>query len=291
MHKRTHLQVADSQAHRAAKHHHRRQKTNRRRRNWNRTLQVFAVFLALGDLAALAFAPGLRVTKVRVEGTKTLTPQQVFEEAQVPNYTSIFWMLRQPFARRLAADPVIDHAERSVRLPNTLVLSITERRPFAVLSATANGDTANGEKQFWLLDPKGIPYRQVERPLPPLPVIEAAGTALPDPVTLGRPLGAIWLPDAYRLLALTQTDPKLSGAKIAVDQNLNLCLNRKDMPQIRLGQSNALPWKMALTEAALSAYGGALSQRAAYIDVSCPQQPVWRPRTTPKMTDTSVKSN
>ena len=274
MHKRTHLQVTEVQAHQAAKYHRRRQKTNRRRRNWNRTLQGLAVVLALGDLAALAFAPGLHVTKVRVEGTQTLTPQQVFEEAQVPSRMNIFWMLRQPLTRRLALDPVIAHAERSVRLPDTLVLTITERQPFAVLE---------GAGQCWLLDPNGVPYRQIERPLPHLPVIEAAAAALPDPVTPGRPLGAVWLPDAYRLLALTEADRQLSGAKIAVDQNLNLCLNRKDMPQIRLGQSDALPWKMALTEAALSAYGGALSQRAAYIDVSCPQQPVWRPRTTPNV--------
>ena len=278
MHKRTHLQVTEVQGHQAAKRHFRGQKTqrpqtNRRRRNWNRTLQLFAVFLALGDLTALAFAPGLRVTKVRVDGTQTLTPSQVFDEAQVPNRTNLFWMLRQPLTKRLAADPVVDHAERSVRLPNLLVLTVTEHQPFAVLEAATDGG-----RQFWLLDCHGVPYRTLDNPPAHLPVIDAAEAALPEDVVLGRPLAAAWLPDAYRLLALTQTEPKFRGAKIAVDQNLNLCLNRKDMPQIRLGQPDSLPWKMALTEAALSAYGGALSHRAAYIDVSCPQQPVWRPR-------------
>ena len=281
MHKRTHLHLSDSPAHRPAKPHDSakplrfqpkasRPKTNQRRRNWNRTLKICAVLLACGDLAALACAPGLRVTKVRVDGTQTLTPQQVFDEAEVPNHTNIFWMLRQPLTKRLtASDPVIDHAERSVRLPNLLILTVTERRPFAVLAEAG---------QFWLLDPKGVPYREVDGPQAHLPTIAAAEAALHGPVILGRTLGADWLPQAYHLLALTRADPKLRGAKIAVDQNRNLCLNRKDMPQIRLGQPTSLPWKMALTEAALSAYGGALSQRAAYIDVSCPQQPVWRPR-------------
>ena len=277
MHKRTHLQIADSQAHRPAKPQHPRPQANRRRQSWNRTLTLFAVLLALGDLMALALAPGLRVTKVRVDGTQTLSPQQVFEEAEVPNRTNIFWMLRQPLLKRLAADPVVDHAERSVRLPNLLILTVTERRPFATLAVTQDG-----MEQFWLLDPHGIPYRQMNGPLPHLPVIDAAAAALPGPVMLGRPLGTDWMADAYRLLALTHADPKLRGAKIAVDQNRNLCLNRKDMPQIRLGQPNTLPWKVALTEAALSAYGGALGGRAAYIDVSCPQQPVWRPRTASK---------
>ena len=273
MHKRTHLKMTDSRGMPLpAKRHQRvpRRKANRRRQDWNRTLQVFAVLLAFGDLIALAFAPGLHVTKVRVNGTQTLTPQQVFDEAQVPNSTNVLWMLRQPVTNRLAADPVIDHAQRSVRLPDTLILTITERQPYAVLTANA---------QCWLLDRKGVPYRQLDAPMPHLPVIEAAASAMPETVELGRPLPAVWLPDAYRLLALTHADPDWTGAKIAVDQNLNLCLNRRNKPQIRLGQSDSLPWKMALAEAALSAYGGALSARAAYIDVSCPEQPVWRPRT------------
>ncbi len=289
MHKRTHLQVTDVQGHQAAKRHHRGQKIQRpqtnRRRNWNRTLQILAVFLALGDLTALAFAPGLRVTKVRVDGTQTLTPSQVFDEAQVPNHTNLFWMLRQPFARRLAADPVVNHAERSVRLPNLLVLTVTERQPYAVLAAAQNG-----VHQFWLLDHRGIPYRTLDSPPAHLPIIVASNAALPADVVLGKPLAVGWLPESYRLLALARTDRTLSGAKIAVDQNLNLCLNRKDMPQIRFGQSDSLPWKMALADAALSAYGGALSRRAAYIDVSCPQQPVWRPRVT-SMTDTRENRN
>ena len=286
MHKRTHLRLTDSRGvPAAAKHHGRtpRRKANRRRRNWNRTLQLFAVFLALGDLAALAFAPGLHVTKVRVLGAQTLTPQQIFAEAQVPNDTNVLWMLRQPLTQRLAADPVIDHAERTVRLPDTLILTVAERRPYAVLTA---------QSQCWLLDRNGVPYRQLDAPLPGLPTIHADPAALPGDIALGKPLPAVWLPDAYRLLALLRRDPDWSGAKIAVDQNLNLCLNNRGKPQVRLGQADSLPWKMALARAALSAYGGALSQRAAYIDVSCPQQPVWRPRAAVNtVVRTVVRSN
>jgi hypothetical protein len=286
MHKRTHLTLADSRSVPAPAKRHgpsSRRKPNRRRRNWNRTLQIFAVFLALGDLAALALAPGLHVTKVRVRGTQTLTPQQVFEEAQVPNDTNILWMLRQPLTKRLAEDPVVDHAERTVRPPDTLILTVTERQPYAVL--------ASGGRR-WLLDRKGVPYRQLDAPMSGLPVISAAPAALPPVLTLGRPLQTLWLPHAYRLLALTQGDPQWTGAKIAVDQNLNLCLNNRGRPQVRLGQADSLPWKMALADAALSAYGGALSARAAYIDVSCPQQPVWRPRAAPDaVMRTVVRSN
>ena len=280
MHKRTHLTEKPPQP---AKHQHGpRLRTNRRRRDWNRTLKVFAVCLAFADVTALLCAPELHVTRVRVDGAQTLTPQQVFDEAQVPNRTNLFWMLHQPLTRRLAADPVIDHAERSVRLPNLLILTVFERQPYAVLA---------GNGQFWLMDSQGVPYQEAEKPLPPLPIIQAADAALPASIVLGRPLGTEWLPHAFHLLALSQTDPDLSGAKIVVDQNLNLCLNRKNRPQIRLGQSDSLPWKMKLADAALSAYGGALSERAAYIDVSCPEQPVWHPRAGSNRSERSLKSN
>ena len=245
----------------------------RRPRNWNRALKFVALGLFLAEAGTLLFAnPALRVTRVRVDGAQALTPAQVFAEARVPARTNIFWMLRQPFARRLEADPAVDHAARSVRLPDLLVLTVKERQPHLVLAAWG---------RLWLLDRRGIPYRVLGRPLPDVPVVQASRAALPNGVTLGRPLGVSWMADVNRLLALLRTAPDLGGEKIMVDQNLNLCLNRKDKPQIRLGQPDSLPRKVALADAAVSAYGGALARRAAYIDVSCPQGMVWCPRPAP----------
>ena len=274
MHKRTHLSVTEGQAAggrtRAPKTRTPRTRPNRRRRDWNKTLQSVAVVLVLGIAAALLFAnPYFRVTQVRVDGAQTLTPQEVYAEARVPDRTNVFWMLRQPFARRLAQDPRIDHASRSIELPHRLVLTVAERQPRAVLF---------GRGQFWLLDARGVPYQTLDRPVPHVPLLLVSRKVMPDDVPLGRPLGAVWLPDAFRLLALLDHTPALSGAKIIIDQNANLCLNRRDNLQIRLGQGDALPQKVALADATVTAEGGALARQASYIDVSCPQQPVLMPR-------------
>ena len=243
-----------------------KKRSSRRPRNWNKALKWVALCLFLADAGALLLAnPALRVTQVRVVGAQALTPAQVYQEARVPARTNIFWMLRQPFAQRLQADPLVDHASRSIELPHRLVLTVTERQPRAVLA---------GGGQFWLLDRKGVPYRQLDRPLPRLPVVQVAQAVLPDEVTLGKPLRAAWLPDALRLLTLLDTAPNLGGAKITVDQNLNLCLNRRNNLQIRLGQPDSLPLKVALASATV----GTLATQAAYIDVSCPRQPVFMPR-------------
>ncbi len=272
MHKptRTRLTVTEGRSEAPPKRSPFKKRTNRRRRNWNRTLRLFALCLFLVEAGVLLFGnPALRVTQVRVEGAQTLTPQQVFDEARVPEKTNIFWMLRQPFVQRLQSDPVVDHAARSFELPNRLVLTVTERQPHAVLA---------GGGQFWLLDKKGVPYQELSRPLPPLPVVQVAQAVLPAEVMLGRPLRTPWLTDAFRLLTLLETRPGLGGTKITVDQNLNLCLNRRDNLQIRLGQPDSLPLKVALADATVTADGGALARQATYIDVSCPQQPVYMPR-------------
>ncbi len=269
MHKPTRTRLTVTEGHtddpKVANHAPFKKRSSQHPRNWNRVLKRVALCLFIAEAGVLLLAnPALRVTQVRVEGAQTLTPDQVYAEAKVPHRTNIFWMLRQPFAKRLQADPLIDHASCSIELPHRLVLRVTERQPRAVLAAAG---------RFWLLDKTGVPYQELDRPLAPLPIIQAAPSLLPAEMPLGKPLGNAWLPDALRLLALLGTAPNLGGAKIVVDQNLNLCLNRRNEPQIRLGQPDALPLKVTLASETL----GALSRQAAYIDVSCPQQPVFMP--------------
>ena len=279
MHKRTHLTVSESQSgegHALAP----KKRHNHRRRDWNRMLRRAALGLALVEVGVLLFAnPYMHVTRVRVEGAQTLTAQQVFQEARVPRHANIFWMLRQPFGKRLAANPVIDHAERSIRLPNLLVLKVTERQPKAVLA---------GNGQFWLLDAKAIAYRQIDGPLPGVPMVQATSALMPQEVTPGQSLHAPWLSDAFSLLSLLSASPNLGDLKIVVDQNSNLCLNRKDGLQIRLGQPDDLPQKLALAEAALAAHGN----DSAYIDVSSPEQMVRMPRkNTPEKINAGLENN
>lgn len=252
-------------------------KRPRKKRNWNPILRRVCAVALLAEVGwALFFNPYLRVTKVRVEGAQTVTPAQVFAEARVPNAANIFWMaLRQPFVKRLEADPVVDHAARRIKLPDTLILQVWERKPFATLASGG---------RFWLLDARGVPYRTLDAPYPGLPLISAHdGSVQGVPLTarsvaLGKPVGGLWLRQTYGLIGMLARHPKLAPTKIVVDKNANLGLNRRDSLQILLGQPESLAQKVALAQAAVTADGGGLARRAAYIDVSCPEQPVWKPR-------------
>lgn len=221
---------------------------------------------------ALFASPSLRVTKVRVDGVQALTPAQVYEEAHVPPHANIFRLaFREPFARHLERDPLVDHASRRIQLPDTLILTVTERQPFATLASGG---------QYWLLDRKGVPYQSLDKPYPgvPLVAVQTAATPAGGEVILGRPLHTRWLAQTYSLMGLLARNHTLDASKISVDQNANICLNRADKLQILLGQPEALPQKVALAEAAVQANSGTIARRAAYIDVSCPELPVWKPR-------------
>ncbi len=251
---------------------------NRKRRNWHPIIRRVCALMLLAEIAYLLLGnPYLRVTHVRIDGLQTLPPQQVFAEARVPAHTNIFLMLAQRFSRRLTQDPVIDSVKPSIELPRTLVLTVTERQPYAIMTA---------QDQYWVLDKKGIPFRTLDAPPPNVPLLQLQDAA-PDQIVLGKPLQMPWLHDAYTLLALISDRKNMEVAKIKVDQNANLCLNRKDNLQIKLGQPDGLPQKVALAQATLSWQGGAIARRAAYIDVSCPDQPVWMPRKDAPQTDTS----
>lgn len=245
---------------------------NRKRINWHRPIRAFcsvALILEIGYL--LFFNPYLRVTHVRVNGLETLSAQQVFDEAHVPARTNLFWMLlRQPFARRLRTDPVIAAVHPSFRLPDTLVFNVTEREPAVVLAANHS---------YWLLDPKGVPFRQLSKPQSGIPMVTLQGALPETDLILGRPLHASWLQNTYQLLSLLAQTPNLQAAKIKVDQNANLCLNNRDNLLIKLGQADLLSQKVAVAQEVLSK--DQIARNAAYIDVSCPQQPVWRPKTPP----------
>ena len=104
---------------------------NRKRRDWNVLVRRVCGVALLAELGALVFAnPHLQVIQVQIVGLQTLPAAQVLAEARVPARTNIFWMaLREPFAARLRCDPVIAQVTRAIRLPHTLVLRVTERRP------------------------------------------------------------------------------------------------------------------------------------------------------------------
>lgn len=243
-----------------------RNRRNRRRKDWNAAIRRGCLLIGIVELAFLLFEnPVFWVRNVRVEGLQTLNANQVFFEAGIKPRTNIFkvW-LREPIKARLERDPVIERVDRLADFPDTIVLRIHERRPYAVLML--NGC-------YWLLDPNGIPYRLLAGPVPGLPLLKYVGAENDTPVTLGKPIRQNWVLESFKLLALIGDRRNLDPQVVTVDQNANLCLNRADKLQIKLGQPDDLPEKLAVAAETLAPGAEAHARNIAYIDVSSPGQP------------------
>lgn len=240
----------------------RRARRNRKRRDWNGPIRRACAVIACVEILVFLLAyPGFRVRNVRIEGLRTLTASQAFGAARVHAGANIFLALRQPYVGNLEKLAVVDHASRSIELPNTLVLRISERRPYAVLSTAAGS---------WLIDRKRVPYAAVDGPVAGLPTIQETGSAALEAVTPGTQIRSDWLVQAYNLMALLADKQSLRPKLITVDQNANLCLNRQDNLRINIGAPDDLPTKLWNAEAIARAIGSDAASKAEYVDVTCP---------------------
>jgi len=246
---------------------------NRKKKDVGRIVRFWVTSVALvAGLLYLFANPGFRIKSVQVEGTQTVDPATVVATARVPMGSNIFLtLLSHRILRRVAAEPEIASVTAGPILPHTVLIRVVERQPYAIFAA-------NG--QHWLMDKDGIPYRLISETAvsPGLPVLAYTGVLPAGEPVLGHTMSEAWLKQAYQLITLVKGSNNLAIQKITVDQSANLCLNRQDNLQIKLGQPDSLPFKVAVAQATLSADDGSIARRAAYIDLSSPDQPVWLPK-------------
>jgi cell division protein FtsQ len=167
-------------------------------------------------------------------------------------------------ARRIQRLPTVTDAVVSRGLPGKVYVRIFERRPLALLLA-ANGG-------YWV-DERGVPFWKTER-ASGLPTIRMER---PLSVVPGRAVQNKSVQTAIEILYRYVPEYRLPVVQIVVDREGNLCLNmREGLPLVRIGDGTGLPQKM-MRIAELWAQPQIVHQ-AEYLDVSCVEKPVWKPR-------------
>jgi cell division protein FtsQ len=89
---------------------------------------------------ALTYTPVFDAKHVRVQGAVTLRPDDVRSLAQVEPSTNVFHLQPDAVTARLLTDPWIASATVAKDLPDTVVLTVVERRPVGLIDAM--GDRA-----------------------------------------------------------------------------------------------------------------------------------------------------
>jgi cell division protein FtsQ len=126
-----------------------------------------------------------RVRRVEIVGARYLAPSDILARLHVDTLVSV-WDPTAPLAARVAAHPEIQSAVVSRKLPGTLVVTVTERAPVALVPA--NGG-------FRVYDDRGV-----QLPIDPTRVTVDAPVLAQRDLPLLRLLGAIRLgmPGLYK---------------------------------------------------------------------------------------------
>ena len=145
-----------------------------RPRRWGRIAAVVLVAAALvaspwwgpAALARLAF---FRVRRVEIEGARYLAPSDIVARLAVDTLTSV-WTDLGPLARRVEQDPLVADAQVTRRLPGTLVVTVKEKVPVALVSGRGGFRSFDDAGAALPIDPSRVPVD--------LPILAAPDSAL-----------------------------------------------------------------------------------------------------------------
>jgi cell division protein FtsQ len=231
-----------------------KRKKKKSRRSWRRkalALIVIAVIVALlaGGLWVVYYSAALVTKRVNVVGARNLTPVQVSLTAQVPLGVPLARQDLDAIAERLTTVPSIETATVSRSWPNTITVTIVERRPvLAVLQPDG----------YVVVDKYGVAY-QTQPTLPPKVV-------LADINTQDKPLLS-----AVAVVA-TALPEKLNG-KVRL-----ITASSPDSIALLLGSGRIITWGSSADSDLKAKVVTALLKRKpkSSIDVSSPHNPAVR---------------
>lgn len=231
-----------------------RKKKKKSRRSWRRkalALIVIAVIVALlaGGLWVVYYSAALVTKRVNIVGSRNLTPVQVSLTAQVPLGVPLARQDLDAIAERLTTVSSIETATVSRSWPNTITVTIVERRPvLAVLQPDG----------YVVVDKYGVAY-QTQPTLPPKVV-------LADIDTQDKPLLS-----AIAVVA-TALPEKLNG-KVRL-----ITASSPDSIALLLGSGRIITWGSSADSELKAKVVTALLKRKpkSSIDVSSPHNPAVR---------------
>ena len=246
--------TATRRARPASTNKNRKKRKKKSRRSWRRkalALIVIAVIMALvaAGLWVVYYSSALVTKRVNVIGSRNLTPVQVSLTAQVPVGVPLARQDLDAIAERLTAVPSIETAAVSRSWPNTITLTIVERRPvLAVLQPDG----------YVVVDKYGVAY-QTQPTLPPKVV-------LADVDTQSKPLLS-----AVAVVA-TALPEKLNG-KVKL-----ITASSPDSIALILGSGRIITWGSSADSELKAKVVTALLKRKpkSSIDVSSPHNPAVR---------------
>ncbi len=235
------------------------------RRRLRALLAVLIVLSLVGIGYLVASSPLLGVDTVTVQGAVTMTPSEVRRVARVKSGEPLLFLDTAALARRVEALPAVDTAHVETELPNTVLITITERRPVGFVRVAGPGPIA-------IVDGRGRVIGRVDQAPPGLPQVVGAGPMAP----LGESMTAA---GAFRGLAKLSPELRLAMDRFIIrDGGEGIARLVGTAPPARLIRFGAMR-DMRRKAAAATAVIDDLARRGQsvrWLDVAVPTAPVTR---------------
>lgn len=240
----------------------------RRRRDCTlMALRLTAVMLSAALLielvAAGLWSPRFRVRRVELRGLRMLDSRTVMLRVGLGSGAGLGAISTRRIRERVEAIPAVESASVARHWPDTLMITVRERLPAAFIRCGAG---------IIFLDRHGITFTAVGAHTDGL--AELKGVAL-DLGRLGRPQPTKVLSRAMAALAAAQ-EAELMVAQVAACGPSDLELLLADGTSLRLGRPEKLRVKLSQAKVALMQLQPL--HQVEYVDVSCPDAAVWKPR-------------
>lgn len=223
------------------------------------------VILLIVSLMAGSFiiynSPVWRLKKIKVNGGKHITLSEIKNEAAIAPDTNLLKFPGAAVRGRLKKIAWIKEIKFSRRLPGTLIINITERRPFAEVVI---------KKDHYLIDRRGYVLGQGRKRLDRA-VLIVNGLSFKK-VKVGKHLASKPLKVVIKIISNLKGDLKNSLKSIAVPSIAKLTLYTKDNIEIVYGPAENMAKKNIVIDKILIKSG----DKIIYINITVVENPVVR---------------
>jgi len=238
---------------------------NRKRPNLKALLFLFLTSAVLSGGVSFALqTPMLLVREVRIEGVRLTDRAEVQRAAKSALGCNIIALRTGPIAGAIRRLPEVASVRLARSFPGRISVRVRERKPEAVVS---------NHTACCMVQADCLAFHRTHGPVRGLPTVQVVRCGR---VREGEKCPSADVANALDVLKCARKY-ELSVAKISVDPLGDMCLNMGSGFYVKLGQPDDIAQKMSVLRTALT-YRPSLAREAAYIDLSCPSAPVWKPK-------------
>jgi len=236
-------------------------RTRGKLKKWNAVESIFFIMLVLVSGYILLRSPLFEVKRILVQGNQYLSEDRIRSAAGIGTGTNIFKLDVAAALSGLKLLPLVKEAHIARRLPSTVVITIRERRPIALLPV---------KDGFIEVDAEGVYLMKSGAGVSGLPIITGVQVDIPAP---GQTIKAERLGDALAVAGRLPPEAVANLSEVHVDVNGQVRLYTIEGIQCRFGFAEDVEEKGEVLARLLPELREQ-EAKVRYVDISSAGQPV-----------------